>query len=57
MDQTVDRLVEGDHRAGEDCEHDEQTGDSLARLAAQEERDSEWDRGECVAGVVDQVGE
>jgi len=38
MDQPVDRLVKGDHRADEDGEHDEQTGDSLARLAAQEER-------------------
>jgi hypothetical protein len=57
VDQSGDRL-EPCHAGGdEDRQDDEQPGDPLGSLRAQQEGDAEWDRGRRVAEVVDQVGE
>ena len=57
MDQPLDRFVERDECADQDRGDDREPGELLAAERAEEERDPEWDRGECVAEVVDQVGE
>ena len=57
VDEAHDRHVERDAGGDEDREDDGEPGESLAADAPQEERDSERDRGERVAEVVDQVGE
>ena len=57
VQQAVDGLDGGDERAEEDRANDEVAGDALGARGAQGEGDGEGDRGECVAGVVDEVGE
>ena len=53
----LDRLVERDAGADEDRGDDERARRASRRGRAEEEGDPERDRGECVAEVVDQVGE
>ena len=57
VDQALDCLVGRDTGGDEDREDDGEAGELLTAGGAEEERDAEWDGGERVADVVDQVGE
>jgi hypothetical protein len=57
VDEALDGLAERDEGADEDREHHRETGQPLAAQAAEEEGETEWDRGERVAEVVEQVGQ
>ena len=57
VDEAHDRLVESDAGRDEDREDDGEPGEPLAADAPEEEGDSQRDRGQRVAEVVDQVGE
>jgi len=57
VDESQDRLDEGGAGGEEDREHDGQPGEPLATNAAEEEGDSEWDRCQRVAEVVNQIRE
>jgi len=57
VEEPLDGFVQGDAGGDEDRQHDRETGELLAPEAAEEERDSERYGLECVAEVVDQVGE
>jgi hypothetical protein len=57
MNEASDRLDKRDSRRHSDRQHDEQAGDLLAPCAAQEEGDTKWHGGECVAEVMDHVRE
>jgi hypothetical protein len=56
VDQPIDRLVSGNARGDEDRCHDV-SGPAFGSLAAEDERDAERNRRECIADVVHQVGE
>lgn len=57
VDQPLDRLPERDAGTDEDCCDNEVAGRLLAAGTAQEESDSEWQSGESVTEVVDQIGQ
>ena len=57
MDEALHGLDAGHARTDKDGRDDGQTGASLGKVGVERERDSERNRGECVAEVVDQVGE
>jgi hypothetical protein len=57
VEQWVDGLDGGDTGRGEDRGHDRVPGPAFTSSADREERDAEWDRGERIADVVDQVRE
>jgi len=57
MDETLDRLIQRDHRADEDREHNRESGEAFAAQAPEEERETKRDRGQRIAEVVDQVGQ
>jgi hypothetical protein len=57
VDEALDRLTERDQGADEDREHDRNAGPALAAGAPQVEGDPERDCRQCVAEVVDEVGQ
>jgi hypothetical protein len=57
VDKPLDRLVERDARRNENGEHDRETAKSLATRRSKEEDDAEWDGGQRVAEIADQVRE
>lgn len=57
VDQAIDRRRRRDAGADEDRGDDEVAGALLSHERAHDERDPHRDRGECVADVVDQVGQ
>ena len=57
VDQSHDRLVEGDTRGDEDDEDNDKSGELLNAEGAQEEGYPERHRRQGIAEVVDQVGE
>ena len=57
MEQPLDRLVAGDTGGDEDRRDDEEAGQLLAAVRAEQEGDPERHGGQRVADVVDQVGE
>jgi len=57
MEEAVDHFEEGEQGAGQDDCYDEVTRPKLTSSAPQEERDAEWDRGQGVTPVVDDIGE
>jgi hypothetical protein len=57
MQESLERLVEGDASGEEDDRHDGQSGELLAAEAAKQERTPQRDGGERVAEVMDQVGQ
>jgi hypothetical protein len=57
MNESLDRLVERDHRAHEDREHHTEPGQPFAARRTEEESDPEGQRGQAVAEVVNKVGQ
>jgi len=57
MDQADDRFVERYARADKDREDDAEPGPSFASTAAEEKSDTEWNRGESIAEVMNEIRE